>query len=145
MWCLDLGGICCEVHPTARAEDPAGTVRKFVTYYLAYNRRQILSIGQLSVHESVQCFGLSDQAWVSGVSFISNILAQVEAPRWGSLNNSNQNWGERLNDANSITNVAWGASVDASPTNLTRSPVNPCSAKRRVHENFFCRMHQEHL
>ena len=31
LWCWDIGRIFCEVHPTARVEIPAGTVRDCVT------------------------------------------------------------------------------------------------------------------
>ena len=61
MWCLGLERIIREVHPTARVEVPSGTVRDFVTNYLAENVRRIQIIGQLSVNESVQFLGVPDQ------------------------------------------------------------------------------------
>ena len=54
LWWLGLDRICRVVHPTARAEVPARTIREFVTNYLAENGRQILIIRQLSVNWSVQ-------------------------------------------------------------------------------------------
>ena len=52
-WCLDLYGICCEVRSIAHVEVTVGTVREFVTDYLAENGRRILIIGQLYVNNSV--------------------------------------------------------------------------------------------
>ena len=46
-------------------------------------------------------------------------------------------------DANSNTNIVWGASVDTSPNNLSQSPVNIRIAKRRMHDYLFCLRHQE--
>ena len=37
--CWNIYGICREVHPTARVDIPAGTVREFVTEYLSENGR----------------------------------------------------------------------------------------------------------
>ena len=44
--------------------------------------------------------------------FICNIRDRVEATGWESGNYSNQYWAGRFNDAYSMTNAAWGASVD---------------------------------
>ena len=54
LWCLGLDKIIHKVHPTARVEVIAGTVREFVTDYLAKNGLRIQIIGQLSVNNSVQ-------------------------------------------------------------------------------------------
>ena len=121
LWCLGLDRIYRKVHHTAREEILAGTVREFVNNYLDENGRQILIIGRLSINHSVQFLGLFDQAWGSGLPYITSLLAQVEATGWVGCNNSNQNWGGWFNDANIITNVAWGVSFGASPTNLPRS------------------------
>ena len=48
-------------------------------------------------------------------------------------------------DANIITNVTWGASVDTSPANSPQIPVNPRVTARRVHNDFLCLRHQERL
>ena len=40
-------------------------------------------------------------------------------------------------DANSIKNVAWGASFEPHLAYLPRIPVNPCTAARRVRGDFF--------
>ena len=98
-----------------------------MTNYLAENGRLIDIIGQLSVNDSVQFLGLSDQSWGSGLLFIANLLAQVKYTGWGSANNYNQNHGVRFNNANSIENVAWGASIYSCPAYLPQSPVNPCA------------------
>ena len=58
LWCLGLDGIIRKFHPTARVELPAGTVREFVTNYLAENGRQIKIIWQISVNKIVQFLGL---------------------------------------------------------------------------------------
>ena len=121
-------GICHKVHPKAHVEVPAGTIREFVTDYLYENGHEILIIGKASVNDSVHFLRLSDQAWVSGFPFIANLLAHVEFTGWGSSNNSNENWGEQFNYANSITNAAWGASVNACTAYLLQIPVNPHAA-----------------
>ena len=141
LWCLNLDGICREFHPTEHIEDTSGTVREFVTNYLAENGRQIPIIGQLSVNYRVQLLGLSDQAWVSGLPFIANILAHVESTGWECSKNSNQNWRGRFNNTSNITNVAWCAC----PAYLPRSPVNPHAARRRVRNDFLCQKRQECL
>ena len=102
LWCLGLGRIFWKFHPTARVEVPTGTAVEFVTDYLAGNGRRINIIRQLYVNDSVQFLGLSDQAWGSGLLFITNLLAHVESTGWGSYNNSNQSWVGRFNNANII-------------------------------------------
>ena len=82
--CLGLDGLSQKVHPTAHVEVPAGTVGDFVTNYLDENGCQIKIIGQLSVNDSVQFLGLSDQAWGSGLLFVANLLAHVESTGWES-------------------------------------------------------------
>ena len=80
--------------------------------------------------------GLYDQARGSGLPFIANLLAQVEATGWGNSNNHNQIWGGHFNNANIIINAAWGDSVDTSPTNLPRIPGRPHAAQCCVREYF---------
>ena len=145
LWCLSVDKIYHKVHPEARLEIPAGTVRELVTDYLAENGRHIPIIGKLSVDNSVQFLGLSDQAWGSGLPYIYNLVDQVEATGSDSSNNSNQNWGISFNNANIITNITWGASVSASCTNLPRSLGCPWAARRRICNNFLCCRRQEHL
>ena len=140
-----MDGICREVHPTARAEVLAGTVREVFTNYIAENGCQIMIVGQPSVNNSVQFLGLSDQAWGSGLPFISNLLVYIKTTWWGSYNNSNQKWGGHFKDANIITNVTWGASVEASPANLPRSTGHPRAARHCVRDDFLCRRRQKHL
>ena len=145
LWCLGLDGIFREVHPIARVDILAGTVGEFVTNHLSENGRPINIIRKLSVNNSVQFWGLSDQSWGSRLPFISNLLDQVEATGWGGYNNSNQNWGGHLNNANSITNIAWSASVNSLPDYLLQIPVNTCASRRRVHKYFLRCRHQERL
>ena len=142
-WCQDLEGIFREVHPTVRVDILDGTVKYFVTEYLAGNGCRIRIIGEISVNGSIHFLGLSDQVWGSGLLYITNLQAQVEATWWGISNNSNQIWGGRFNNSNSITNVAWGTSVDACPAYLPRSPVSPRVAQRRVCDNLIYRRRQE--
>ena len=115
LWCLGLDGTIHKVHTTSHVEVTSGTVGEFVINQLAENGRRIKIIRQLSVNNSVQFLDLSDQSWGSGLPFIFNLLYHVEATGWGGGNYLNQKWGGRVNDANSITNVAWGASVDPRP------------------------------
>ena len=51
-------------------------------------------------------------------------MAQVEAIGWGGRPPKCENWGGRFNNTNSITNDAWGASVNACTAYLPRIPVN---------------------
>ena len=71
VWILGLDEIICEVHPTVQVEVPAVTVREFVTNYLAENGRRIQIIGQLSINNSVQFWGVPAQAWVCGFAVSS--------------------------------------------------------------------------
>ena len=88
---------------------------------------------------------LSDQAWGSGFTYIANFLDQVEATGWVSSNNSNQIWGGLFNDANRITNAAWGASTNFNPVNSPRGHLHLCAARLRICSVFLCRMRQERL
>ena len=127
LWFLDLYGIIRKVHLTACVEVPSETVRYFVTNYLDENGCQIETIGQLSVNDSVQLLGLSDQAWETGMPFICILQARVEAIGWVSDNYFNQYWLGRILNANIITNVAWGDSVNPRPAYFPQIPVNPCA------------------
>ena len=89
--------------------------------------------------------GLYDQARGSGLPFIANLLAQVEATGWGSAENPNQNWGGRLNDANIIENVSWGAAVDPFTAYFPHSPVNTRATQHCVCDDFIHCRHQERL
>ena len=137
LWSLDLYRIIRKVHPTARVEVISGNVRKFVTNYLAENGRIIQTIGQLSINDSVQFWGVLVQSWVRGFPFLSNLKAPAEDTVWVS-GHSNKNWGGRKLEANSITNDAWGASVDPRPDYLPRSLVNSCAATHCVSDDFLC-------
>ena len=128
LWCLVLGNITSEVHPTAQVEVIDGTIEEFVTDYLAKNGRKIQIIRKLSVNDSVQLLGVIAQSWGGLFPFIFNLKAPVEATGWVIGNYYNQYWGGRISDAHSITHIAWGASVDAIPANLSRIPVNPRAA-----------------
>ena len=80
-----------------------------------------------------------------GFPFTWNLQVCVEATGWGSGNYSNQDFGGENVGANSITNVAWGASVDASPANLPQILVNPCAAWHCIRNEFLCLSSQESL
>ena len=82
MWCLGLDRIRREVHLTARVEVTAGIVGEFGTNYPSKDGRRIDIIGKISVNDSVQLLGLSDQAWGSGLTFIFNLLDHVEGTGW---------------------------------------------------------------
>ena len=86
-WCQDLDRICREFNTNARVDIPDGTIREFVTEYLAENGHQIRITRELSVNKTVQFLGLSDQVWGNGLPYISNPWGQVEATWWGSFNN----------------------------------------------------------
>ena len=113
--CMDLDNISHEVHPTDWVEVISGTVGEFVTDYRAENGRRIQIIGQLFVNNSVQFWGVPGKGGGSGLQFICNLQAQVEATGWVSGNYSNNDWGGSIFDANSIANVVWGDSVDPRP------------------------------
>ena len=138
MWCLGLYSIRREVHPTLCVEVTPGTVRYFMTNYLAKNGRIIKIIRQLSVNDSVQFWGLPDQAGGSGFPFICNLLDHVEATGWESGKYPNQEWGGRFNNPSSIMNIIWGTSADNRQYHLPRSHVNPCAAWRHIRNNFLC-------
>ena len=113
--------------------------------YLAENGLRIKIIKQIFVNNIIHFLGLSDQAWGSGLQFISNLLAHIEATGWRRSNNPNQNWRGRFNGTNIIMNVSWGASIDPCPDYLTQSPVNPRAAQRHVHDDLLCHRGQERL
>ena len=113
--------------------------------YLAENGCIIDIIGQLSVNDSVQFFGLSDQAWGSGFPFIFNVMACVGGTGWFSGNYSNQEWGWGFNNANRVTNVSWGAYVDPCPDYLPWSSVNTHATQRSIRDEFLGCRRQERL
>ena len=53
LWCWDIDRICRKVHPAARVEIPAGTVREFVTDYLSENEKRNYIIGEFPINGSV--------------------------------------------------------------------------------------------
>ena len=108
--------IICEVHPKELVEVIYVTVRKFVTHYLPKNGRRIHIIGQYTVNDSVHFLDVTTQAWVCGFPFLLKLQAPNEAIGWVSGHTSNKNWEGIMFDANSITHVAWGASVDPCPS-----------------------------
>ena len=67
IWSLGLDGIISKVHPTAQIEVIAGTIREFVTNYLAENGRRIQIIGGKSINNSVQFFGVTNHNEGSGL------------------------------------------------------------------------------
>ena len=71
LWCLDLDSTTHKVHPTEQVEVISGTIREFVTDYLAKNGRRIQNIGQLYVNDSVQFLGVPAQAWGRGLPLFS--------------------------------------------------------------------------
>ena len=145
MWILGLDNITREVHSTSQVEVPSGTIRWFVTDYLAENGCRVQIIRKISINDSVQFLGVPALAWGSGFPFICNMQALAKAIGWGSCNYSNQYWGGSMFDAKIIKNVAWGESFDVSPANSPRSPVNPHAAARRVCNNILCLRSQERL
>ena len=144
-WCLGLDRIIRKVHPTVQVEVNSRTVGDFVTNYLAENGRRIKIIGQLYTNDSVQFLGFPVQSCGTVMPFIYTLQAPCELIGWGIANNYNQKWGGNIFDSNSIRNVACGASIHSRSDYFSRSPVNPRSARRRVHNNFLCRRHQYRL
>ena len=156
LWCCSIDGICREVHLTARVDIPAGTVRYFVTEYLSENRWRNQIISKLLINGSVQFFGLS-QIWGSGLPYIFNIWAHVEATGWGSSSNGNPGsgtpgsitvtvrWGGRFAHSTFNWILNWDGSVNASPVDFPRSPVSPCVARRCVCKDLIRLRHQQRL
>ena len=145
VWGLVLYGIIRKVHPTAQVEFPAGTVGEFVTNYLAENRYIIQIIGQLFINDSIQFLGVPAQAWLHGFIFLCNLQSPSDATVLGSGNYSNQYCGGSMFNSNSFTNVDWGVSVNAGPSNSPWIHVNLRTAAHRMRNNFLCLGHQEHL
>ena len=86
LWCLGLDGISHESHPTDQVEVIAGIIEEFLTNFFLENAHIILIIGKISVYNSVQILGITDQSGGSGLSFIFNLLSRVEATELGSGN-----------------------------------------------------------
>ena len=116
-----------------------------MTDCLAENGRRIQIIRQLSINNSIQFLGVPNQGRGSGLLFIFNLQARVEATGWVSANYSNKDWGGGIFNANIITNVAWSDSVDPLLAYLPRSSINPRAARHRVRDEFLRRRHQERL
>ena len=100
--------------------------------YLAENRRRIPIIGQLSINHSVHFLGIRGHGGGSGLSFLTNLQAPADTTGWGNGHTSNHNWVEIRFGPHSMTNVAWGASVDPRLDYLQQSPVNLCTTRRPV-------------
>ena len=62
LWCLGLEVISRKFYPMEHLDVTTGTVGSFLTEYLAKNGRIIEITGQLSINDSVQFLGFSDQA-----------------------------------------------------------------------------------
>ena len=86
LWCWDIYRICREVHPTARVDLLAGTVRQFFTEFLFKNGRRNWIIVEFSINGSVKFIRFSE-IWGSILLYIPNIMAQVEAIGWVSRSN----------------------------------------------------------
>ena len=77
----------------------------FVTEYLSKNGRRNHIIGEFPINESVQLVGLSE-IWGSGLMYIPNLMAHVEATgSSSSFNYSNQSWGVSSTDTTNMTNI----------------------------------------
>ena len=74
-WCRSIEGIFHEVHPTACIEIPARTIGAFITEYLSANGWHNRIIGEISINNSVQFFGLSE-IWGSELLYVANSRAQ---------------------------------------------------------------------
>ena len=92
LWCLGLDNISHKVHSIAQVEVITRILREFVTNYLAKNGHIIQIIGKLSVNDSFHFLSVPDQGGESGLPFVYNRQASVDATGWGSSNNSNRNW-----------------------------------------------------
>ena len=145
MWSLGLEGIIHKVHTTSQVEVIAGTIRYFVINYFDENGRRIHITGKIPINNSVQFLGVTSQAWRRELTFLCHLQTPAEATGWGSVNNSNQDWGGSMFDSTIITNVAWGASTDPCPAYLPQSLVNPHTARRCVRDKLLRRRRQERL
>ena len=91
------------------------------------------------INGSVKIIGLS-KIWGSGLTYIHNLLAHVEATGLEiSSNDSNNIWGRIFTDPTSMTNVTWGGSVEARPDYLLQHPVSPHISRLRIHKYFLHR------
>ena len=106
LWCLGLDNIGREFHPAAQVEVIYGTVREFVTNYLAENIRRVQIIEQLSVNNSVQFWGVPNQGEGGVLQFLCDLQARVKDTGWGIGNYSNRYWVRIIFDANRVTNVS---------------------------------------
>ena len=95
LWCHRTDRLCCEVHPTAHIETPAGTTEFFFTEYLSANRRINRIIGEISINNSIQFIRLLE-IWGSGLSCISNYRASEATRGWCSTGSTNYTgiWGK---------------------------------------------------
>ena len=145
MCCLRLDNTTLKAYPTAQLEVIAVILGEFITNYFAENGSRIPIIGQLSINNSVQFLGIPDHGGEGGLSFLYNLQAPAEATWWGSGHTSIQNWGGSMFGPYSMTNVAWGASVNPRPSSLLWSLSNAHAARHRVCDNLPRRRHQDLL
>ena len=75
LWFHGINGLCREVHSTVRIEIPSGTIKKFIAEYLSANGWHNRIIGEISINNSVQFFGLSE-IWGSELLYVANSRAQ---------------------------------------------------------------------
>ena len=109
LWWHGIGGICREVHPTARIDIPDWSVGEFITEYLSKNGRCNRIIGEIPINGSVQFIGIPE-IWGSGFPFIDNTRAPGAIR--GRESTGSTNYFER-----------WGSSIHISPTNSLRIPL----------------------
>ena len=74
LWCHGIDRLCREVHPAARIDIPAGTIRDYVTKYLSANGQRNKIIGELSMIGRVKFIALYE-IWVSRLMYIANARA----------------------------------------------------------------------
>ena len=90
-WCLGLDWIIREFCPTERVEVPAGNVGEFGTNYLAEMDAEPIPLGNFPSTTVSNLWVFPNQSSGTGMLFIYNIQAPIEATGWRSANNSNQN------------------------------------------------------
>ena len=156
LWCWDIDGIFCEVHPTAHVDIPSIPVGEFFTYYLSESGRHNHIIGEMSINGSVQLIALS-QIWGSGFLFIVNLQSHVEATGWGISSNGNP--GSGTPGSSSVTGIwsgrfahstvnwirNWDGSVNTSSDDFLQSPISPRVYRHWVHNYFLYRRHHHNF
>ena len=142
--------ICCEVHPTARIDIPAGTVGFFFTEYFSENGQRNCIIGELSINISIQFIGLS-KIWGSGFPFIPSPRAPDISSGWGSTGDANSNgnpgftivtgiWGGSFSNSTMNCSGNWSGYVNSIPCYLLWSPTCSCFDQRLIRNDLLhCR------